>query len=67
MRQEAKSGPKLGFCFLKFGALFFLLIAYDDSLEQCLITSRGKPAKKLAEQIWAKIGPKIRFFVIFSV
>ena len=38
---------KLGFChFLKFGSLDFLEIAYNDSLEQCLNTSRGKTGKK---------------------
>ena len=44
---ELKSGLKLGFCyFRKFGSLVFLYIAYDDSLEQCLTTSRGETYEK---------------------
>ena len=59
------------FCdFLEFGSLVFLEIAYNDSLQQCLTTSRGKTRKKkLRAQIWAKqakIRPKIRFFTILS-
>ena len=67
-----KSGPKLGvFChFLEFGSLVILEIIISDSLQQCPTTSRGKTRKKnLGSQIWtkwAKISPKIRFFVIFS-
>ena len=33
-----KSGPKCRF--LEFGSLVFLEIAYSDSLQQCLISSR---------------------------
>ena len=49
-------GPKLGhnlarnqfFCyFLKFGSLIFMEIAQEDSLEQCLTTSRDEPMKKI--------------------
>ena len=35
------------FChFLEFGLLVFLEIAYNDSLQQCLTSSRGKPHEK---------------------
>ena len=35
------------FCyFIKFGSLVFLEIAYNDSLEQCLTTSRDKTCQK---------------------
>ena len=35
------------FChFLKFGSLDFLDIAYNDSLQQCIISSRGKTHEK---------------------
>ena len=38
-----KSGQKLVFfSFLQFGALVFLDIAYNDSLQQCITCSRGK-------------------------
>ena len=52
-----QSGPNLVFFphFLKLGSLVILEIAYNDSLQQCLTSSRG-----------GKIRPKIRFFVIFS-
>ena len=44
-----------------------LEIEYNDSLQQWLTSSRGKTHKKfLGDQIWAKIGSRIRFFVIFS-
>ena len=33
----------------------FLEFAYDDNLQQCIRSSRGKPHKKILEhQIWAK-------------
>ena len=38
--------PKISFFFchfLKFRSLFFYYTVYDDSLEQCLTTSRGTP------------------------
>ena len=55
-----KSGPKLGFChFLKFVSLVFLEIAYNDSLQQCLVEVK-LTKKNLGPQIWAKIGLKIR-------
>ena len=59
------------FCyFLKFGSLIFFEIAHSDSLQQCLACSRGKIFEKiLGPTLWskgAKIGPKIRFFAIFS-
>ena len=41
----------------EFGSYVFLEIAYDDSLRQCLTSSRGKIHEK-------KIGPDIRFFAI---
>ena len=54
--------------FLKFESLVFLEIAYNYSLQQCIIFSRGKTHKKnFALQIWAKraeIGPEIKFFAI---
>ena len=37
--------------------------AYNDSLEQCIISSRGLTHNKnLGDQIWAKIGSKSSFF-----
>ena len=40
-------GPKWGFChFIKFGLSVFLEIAYNDSLQQCLKSSRGKTHEK---------------------
>ena len=51
----AKSGLKIGFFhFLKFGSLVFLEIAYNDNLEQCLTTSRGKTSQKFSG---AHLGP----------
>ena len=45
--KRVKIGPKAIFChFLKFGSLIILSVAYDDSLEQCLTTSKGKINKK---------------------
>ena len=52
------------FHFLKFGALVFSQIAWSDSLEQCLATSRGKSHEKNF-QMGQNIGPKIRFFCRF--
>ena len=68
----AKIGPETSFfChFLEFGSLVFLQIAFNDSLQQCLTSSRGKIHKKNFEaQFWvkgAKIGSETRFFAIFS-
>ena len=69
-----KSVPKLGFChFLKFSALFFLEIAYSDSLQQCITSSKGKTYKnvwgsglgqnesKLFSQVWFIIFPWIEY------
>ena len=49
-------GPKIKFFFghfLKFASLVFLEIAYDDSLQQCLKSSRDKIHEK---NFW---GPKL--------
>ena len=59
------------FChFIKFGALFFLGIEYNDSLQQFLTSSRCKiHEKSFGAQIWAKgskIRPEITFFAILS-
>ena len=45
--KRAKIRPKTRFfChFLKFGSLVFLEIAYNDNLQQCLTSSRGKVEK----------------------
>ena len=52
-----------------FGSLVFLEIVYNDSLQQILISSRGKiHEKKLGPKFGpkpAKIKPKIRFFCHF--
>ena len=48
--------------FLKCVALIFLKIAYDGSLEQCLITSRSETHKKNVRAKWVNIGPQISFF-----
>ena len=73
-------GPNLGqnqaqnqvFChFFKFGSLVFLEIAQDDSLEQCLNTSRDKTRRN----IWGpkfgpnrpKSGPKLCFMLFSQV
>ena len=59
------TGPKSGlklvfFSFSQFWlicSLYFLEIAYNDSLQQCIICSRGKTNEKNSgEQIWAKRG-----------
>ena len=52
--------------FLKFCSLVFLEITCNDSLQQCLTSSRGKTHEKIFwAQIWAKeakIGPETFFF-----
>ena len=54
-----KSGPKLGFSyFLQLGLLVFLEIALDDSLQQCLTSSRGKASEKF---FGPKSGSKLGF------
>ena len=54
---------------LEFGSYVFLEIVYNDSLGQCLTSSRVKiHEKKFEVQIWAKrtkIGLEIRFSNIF--
>ena len=67
--KRLKSGPKLGFChFLNFRSLFFLEIAYNDSFQRCITSSRGKTYEIVFGTRfwakWAKIMPKIRFFAI---
>ena len=56
--------------FLKFGSLLFLEAACNDSLEQCIISSRGKiHGKTFWAHIWtkgAKIGPKTSFLPFFK-
>ena len=48
------------FChFVKFGSLVFLEIAYNDSLQQCIRSSRGKTHEKgFGDHLWSKSGPK---------
>ena len=60
------------FCrFLKFCWLVFLEIAYNDSLQQLITSSRDVIDKKTLGtkfgQERAKIGPKTRFSAIFSI
>ena len=55
------------FChFLEFGSYIFYEIQYNDSLQQCLTSSRVKTQEK---KIWGpkqvKIGPEIQCFAIF--
>ena len=68
------NGPKTGLKsrFLLFAwiwIIFFLEIAHNDSLQQCLTSARGKICeKKIGVQIWGKltkIVPEIRFYSIF--
>ena len=50
------------FCyFLKFDSLVFLEIAYNDSLQQCLISNRSKFHEKKLGQNRSKSGPKLGF------
>ena len=57
-------------CFSKFVSLVFIDIAFSDSLQKCLSTSRGKIyEKKNCSQIWSrgvKVGQNQMFFAIFS-
>ena len=59
--KDAKIGTGTRFfvIFLKFGSLVFLEIAYHDSLQQCLKSSRGFLLKNI---YW---GPKLVFFCHF--
>ena len=56
------------FChFLQFGLLVFLEIAYSDSLEQCITSTRGKTHEKSFLELTLgqnrpKPGPKLVFF-----
>ena len=58
--------------FLKFGSLFFLEIAYNDSLQQCITSSIGKAHEK---NLWEpnlgqngpKPGPKLVFLPFSQV
>ena len=51
-----KSGPKLDFLpfFFEFGSYVFLEIAYNDSLQQCLTSSRCKSHPPNLSQNWAQ-------------
>ena len=51
--------------FLKFGSLVFPQIAQDDSLEQCLTTSRGKTHEKNFGH--PKLGPKSSSIVFLDI
>ena len=54
----AEIRPKTGF-FLPFSQVF-LEIACNDSLQQCITSSRGKPHKKVfGDQIWAEAGQNL--------
>ena len=58
--------------FLKFGSLFFLEVAYNDSLQQCITSSRVKTHVK---DFWrpnlgksgSKSGPKLGFLIFYQV
>ena len=72
VKRTKKFGAQIWAFFLLFSQAWFisyLLNCIGDSLEQFLDTSRGKLHKKKWDvqiwAIWAKIGPKIRFFTIF--
>ena len=57
------------FCnFLKFGSLVFLEIAYNDNLQQCITSGRGKTYEKKigGPNLGQNRPPKIRFFATFS-
>ena len=69
-----KSGSKL--CFLPFsqvGSLVFLEIAYNDSLQQCPISSRGKIHKRRKKNCdpnlskGSKLGPELGFLPFSKV
>ena len=66
------SGPKQGFLpFPKFGLLVFPEIAYNDNLQHCLSTSRGKIHEKhFWAQYWVKqqkLSPKLSFLPFSQV
>ena len=56
--QVLDKGDKISCNFLKFGALVFLEIAYNYSLQQC-ISSRVKTQKKVLGTNLGKKGPKL--------
>ena len=56
--QVLDKGDKISCNFLKFGALVFLEIAYNYSLQQC-ISSRVKTQKKVLGPNLGKKGPKL--------
>ena len=70
--EGCKLGPKWGFHhFCEFGSLIFLKIAYRDSLQQFLISSRGKTdGKKLGFKFGAneaKFGLRLDFLLFSQV
>ena len=70
-RSQIRHKMSFFFCrFIEIGSYVFLKISYNDNLQQCLTSSRGKTQEKiLGVQIWtkrAKIAPVITFFAIFS-
>ena len=75
--QILAKGTKIGletsfFChFLKFCSLVFFEIAYNDTLQQCITSVRGKTQESFfwgpnLGQNGPKSGPKLDFFTIFS-
>ena len=56
--------------FLKFGSLVFLEIEYNDSLQQCMTSSRGKTHKKFGGTKFGskrpKSGPNLGFLPFFK-
>ena len=56
------------FCdFLEFASLDFCETAYNDSLHQCLTSSRGKTKKKWGPKFIQKSGPKLGFLSFSQV
>ena len=72
-RCQNRPGTRFFFHFLKFGTFVFLEIAYNNSLQQCITSSRGKIHQKnhikfFGAQIWAKdakIGLELSFLFHF--
>ena len=67
MSNGLQLAPKLVFFghFFKFGPLVLLEISYDDSLEHCPTTSRGKTHGQIFGG--PKLGPKLGFSHILKV
>ena len=72
-KKKKNWGPHLGqtLGFSLFSQVWFISFPwkwYNDSLQQCLTSSRGKTHKKyfFEAHIWTTIGPEIRFSTIFS-